>query len=203
MQLIYGAASGFSRKARVVAHELGLTARLDLCLINAQKDVAALSELNPLGKIPVLVDRDSIIFDSVVICEYLCALYGGEQLLPLSGPARWQVLTWAALGDGLTEAGMLARAEAGRDRSDRPSPALQWQLDKIRRGLDRVEVGAGDGTLMASREIDLGQIAVACALGWIVFRLPNLDLFATRPQLASWFERIHARPSLQATIPQG
>ena len=57
MQLIYAAASPFARKVRVLAHETGLLARIELL------DTAVLpttlnervNALNPLGKIPVLL----------------------------------------------------------------------------------------------------------------------------------------------------
>lgn len=197
MQLFYGSASGFSRKARIVALELELP--LELQQVNAQADVGTLAELNPLGKIPVLRRADTSIYDSSVICEYLCATFGGDRLLPVAGPDRWQILTWAALGDGINEAGMQVRAEEARDKA---SAALQWQADKVRRGLDRVEIGARDGSLVGARELDLGQIAVACAIGWLRFRLPHLDTLDSRPRLASWYERLQARSSFQATAPR-
>ena len=54
--------------------------------------------VNPLSKIPTLVREDgSVLFDSVVICEYLDTLAGGV-LFPAEGDARWQALRWHALG---------------------------------------------------------------------------------------------------------
>src|SRR5690349_9250960 len=115
MQLLSSPVSGFGRKARIVALELGLGDRVEMVFLSPQQDVERLSEVNPMGKVPVLIDGGRRIFDSSVICEFFCSLAGDQTLLPPSDPLRFDVLTAAALGDGLLEAGMLMRAEELRD----------------------------------------------------------------------------------------
>lgn len=197
MKLFSGPASAFARKTRVVVHELGLAERIDVQMVSPQRDVAALSALNPLGKIPVLETDAGALYDSSVICEYLIVTFGDDRMLPKSGPARWVVLSRAALGDGIVEAGMLARLERLRDPSDPATTA--WQMEKMRRGLDAVEASASG----FPSEPDLGCIAIGCAIGWLHFRLPDLDLLGARPQTRRWYESLAARPSFLATAPQG
>ena len=200
MQLIYAAASPFARKVRVLAAETGLLDRIELL------DTAVLpttlnervNALNPLGKIPVLVtDADEVLYDSRVICEYLDTLHAGAKLLP-SGAARWQVLRLVALADGLMDAALLARYE----RAARPAE-LQWsdwldgQLGKVQRSLAELErqVERLQGPL------DLGQIGVACALGYLDFRFADLDWRAAHPGLAAFQEAFAQRASMQASAP--
>lgn len=200
MQLIYAAASPFARKVRVLAHETGLLARLELL------DTAVLpttlnervNALNPLGKIPVLLtDDDEALYDSRVICEYLDTLHQGRKLLP-SDAGRWPVLRLAALADGLMDAALLARYERGV----RPAE-LQWaawldgQLGKVQRALAELErqVEHLQGPL------DLAQIGVACALGYLDFRFADLDWRAAHPGLANFQQAFAQRASMQASAP--
>lgn len=200
MQLIYAAASPFARKVRVLAAETGLLERIELF------DTAVLpttlnervNALNPLGKIPVLLSDDGeALYDSRVICEYLDTLHQGAKLLP-DGAARWQVLRLAALADGLMDAALLARYE----RAARPAE-LQWsawlegQLGKIQRALAELErqVGQLQGPL------DLAQIGVACALGYLDFRFADLDWRAAHPGLAAFQQAFAQRASMQASAP--
>ncbi|TRO41666.1 glutathione S-transferase [Pseudomonas sp. ALS1131] len=200
MQLIYAAASPFARKVRVLAAETGLLERIELL------DTAVLpttlneqvNALNPLGKIPVLLtDAGEALYDSRVICEYLDTQHQGPKLLP-DGAARWPVLRMAALADGLMDAALLARYE----RAARPAE-LQWsawlegQLGKIQRALAELErqVEQPQGPL------DLAQIGVACALGYLDFRFADLDWRAAHPGLAAFQQTFALRASMQASAP--
>lgn len=200
MQLIYAAASPFARKVRVLAAETGLLDRIELL------DTAVLpttlnervNTLNPLGKIPVLLsDDDQVLYDSRVICEYLDTLHAGAKLLP-SGAARWQVLRLAALADGLMDAALLARYE----RAVRPAE-LQWaawldgQLGKVQRSLTELECQVE----RLQGPLDLAQIGVACALGYLDFRFADLDWRAAHPGLATFQQTFTQRASMLASAP--
>jgi glutathione S-transferase len=49
--------------------------------------------------------------------------------------------------------------------------------------------------------VDLGSIALGCALGYLDFRYESLAWRRRHPQLAGWFEGFAARDSMQATRP--
>jgi glutathione S-transferase len=201
MKLWYSPASPFARKVRASALELGLGGRIELAVVTVQpsKPNLELARENPLIKIPALkTDDGSVLYDSRVICEYLHALAGGGRLFPAAGAARWDALRRQALGDGIMDAGILRRYELAQ----RPE-ALHWadwlagQQAKVDHGLDAAEREArGWG-----EAFDIGHITLACALGWLDFRFPDAGWRAARPQLAAWFERISARPSLAQTAP--
>ena len=48
---------------------------------------------------------------------------------------------------------------------------------------------------------DMGQIAVACALGYLDFRHDARGWRDGRPALAEWFKRFAERDSMQSTVP--
>ena len=159
-----------------------------------------LAKENPLMKLPTLVTDDGMpLFDSYVICEYLDSLNKGAKLLPAAGKERWKTLTLHAIGNGITEAGLLARyEEVLRKPEARSNEWAQGQLAKVNNGLDELESHAKD----LDGPINLGQIASACAIGWLEFRKPAGDIRKGRPKLFAWYDAFIKRPSLQATLPK-
>jgi len=200
MKIFYSAASPFVRKCLVAAHELGLRERLDLLPAAAHpitRDRTIVAH-NPLGKVPTLITDDgTVLYDSRVICEYLNA-QGDGHLIPPEGPARWSVLVEQSLADGIMDAAVLARYEtAARPENLRWNDWTAGQLDKVTCGLaefERCAAGFGD-------RVDIGTIAVGCALGYLDFRYASLTWREKCPNTSAWFERFGARDSMMATRP--
>ncbi|MCY1301609.1 putative GST-like protein YibF [compost metagenome] len=202
MQLIHAAASPFARKVRVLASETDLLQRIEL--IDTAVLPVTLNEqvnaLNPLGKIPVLLTDDGqALFDSRVICEYLDSLHDHPRLFPAEPTTRWRTLRLAALADGLMEAALLTRYE----RAVRPAEC-QWddwaegQLGKVRRTLQALEQQASD----LRGPVDIAQISVACALGYLDFRFADLAWRSSSPALEKFQAVFAARESMLATAPK-
>lgn len=205
MKILNSPASPFGRKVRIVAIEKGLAERLEWVgvLTTPLAPNTELARGNPLAKIPTLVTDDGrSIYDSLVICEYLDTLHTGEKVIPASGARRWEVLTLHALGSGISDASILCRYE----NVLRPE-ALRWadwtagQMKKIAGGLDWLESTVSALGNPAARDLDIGQIAVACALGYLDFRFPDIDWRASRPALTGWFAECSKRPSMRQTMP--
>lgn len=194
--------SPFVRKVCVLAIESGQGDDLEI-VPRTHTPVAPdpdLNAVNPLGKIPCLVTDDGLaLYDSRVIAEYLDSRHGGTPLFPPAGAARWAALRLQALGDGIMDAGVLARYEQAVRPEDKQWAA--WadnQQEKFRRSLDWLESAVpslGD-------RVDIGTIAVACGLGYLDFRFPDEGWRSHRPELAAWFESFASRPSMLATAPR-
>jgi glutathione S-transferase len=202
MKLHSSPTSPFGRKVKVVAQEAGLFAQLAVSVAQTSPvgpDLGLVGD-NPLGKIPCLVLEDgTILFDSPVICEYLDTQHGGDRLFPADGAARWTALRLQALGDGIMDAALLARYETFlRPEPYRWAAWIDGQLDKVGRSLDRLE--AVEVAAFGDR-VDIGTITTACALGYLDFRFAALGWRSGRQQLAAWYERFAARPSMRQTVP--
>ncbi len=200
MKLRYSPTSPYVRKVRVVLIETGLDKGVELIPTNPWSADTDLPEDNPIGKVPTLIDDDgNQVFDSPVICEYLDGMHGGARLFPAEGKARLVALTRQALGDGILDAAVSWRIEnAMRLEPQRWAWWTDRQLAAIRRALDRLEADAASFTDFAT----IGDIAVACALGYLDFRLASEDWRAHRMGIAQWFERQQKRPSMIATAPK-
>jgi glutathione S-transferase len=202
MKLYYSGASPFVRKVMITAIEAGLDKKLEkapiaVSPVQPNKDLA---KENPLMKLPTLITDDGMpLYDSYVICEYLDSKSKGAKLFPPSGKKRWKALTLHALATGMTEAGLLARyEEVVRKPEGRNAEWVQGQIAKVNNGLDELERNAKD----LKGPINIGQVAVACALGWLEFRKPAGDIRKGRPNLFAWYDKFIQRPSLQATLPK-
>lgn len=195
MQLKFSPNSPYVRKVIVLAHELGLDGRIEKQPVvqSPYEPDADVGRLNPLGKVPVLVTDDGMaLFDSTVACEYLSALAGDSHWFPAPGPARWQALRSNAVAGGPLEAAQLCRMEAARPADARYAKWTEAQTRKVGQALDFLEV-------QQPAQADIGAVAVACALGWLDFRWPDLGWRAGRPGLQAWFEQFASRPSFART----
>lgn len=202
MRLFFSPASPYVRKVMVLAHETGLADRITHvdCAASPVARDPSIVKVNPTGKIPALIlDDGTALYDSRVICQYLDTLHGGTRMYTAGGPARFDVLTREALADGLLDAALLARYETVMRPAEKLWPEwLQGQMDKIDSSLDRMAA-----TVAGRQDIDAGQIACACALGYLDFRFPDHDWRSSRPRLAEWFEGMARRESMVETMPKG
>lgn len=198
MKLHWSPRSPYVRKVMIAAHELGLVGQID-CM----RSVAAMSAPNPaimvdnpLSKIPTLVlDDGTVLIDSDVIVEYLDSL-GGATLLPQAGHARWDALSRQALASGLTDVLILWRNEREKPTVQQSEAWLAAFATKTQATLDRFE---RDARAVAAKPLDVGHIALGCALSYLDFRFGDLHWREGRPALACWHESFVARPSARAT----
>ena len=204
MKLIGTLTSPYVRKVRVVLAEKKLDYRLELDQV--WSDEATIGRSNPLGKVPCLVlDGGDAMFDSRVIVEYLDTLSPVQRLIPASGRERAEVKTWEALADGVLDAGVLAWLErnwAGRSDGERSQAWMARQLGKVRAGLRGIDQGLGDKPFCTGVYLSLADVAVGCALGWLSFRLPELDWRSEHPNLARLHDKLMLRASFIDTQPR-
>ena len=191
---VYGApASPFVRKARVLALELGLDLEVDTVATATDPNLPL---ANPLAKIPTLVrDGGPPLYDSAVICGYLNDVANGD-LVPARGEARWRALTLEALADGLCDAAVWRRGEAARAEGDRHADMIAKEIRRVERALDALEAEAP-----SFAGFGIGEIAVACALGYLDFRFADEPWREGRPILSTWFAGVASRASMTATAP--
>jgi glutathione S-transferase len=88
--------------------------------------------------------------------------------------------------------------ELTRPAGQQSTSWAELQAQTVERGLNALEQEVASWT----QQLQLGQIAVACALGYLDFRFAADNWRATRPALADWYARVSQRPSLKSTAPQ-
>ncbi|NLY63803.1 MAG: glutathione S-transferase [Alcaligenaceae bacterium] len=80
MVLYSGTTCPFSQRCRFVLYEKGMDFEVrDIDLFNKPEDI---SVMNPYGKVPILVERDLILYESNIINEYIDERFPHPQLMP-------------------------------------------------------------------------------------------------------------------------
>lgn len=201
MRLFVTRPSPYARKAWAAVHALALQDRVEIVELPARMPTVPKPELetvNPLGKVPALaLGEGRFIADSPVIVAYLNEVAGGG-LIPV-GPERWTVLTLEALADGCMDAGVVLRFEQLKPEEHRDTAEVEAYTAKIARTLDLIDREPHwlDGPF------DVGQLALACAVDWLIFRSLVGDPLAGRERLSAWMQAARRRPALAATRPDG
>jgi glutathione S-transferase len=172
--------------------------KIEITRVNTMDPESSIRQENPLGKIPILIlDDGNHIYDSRVICEYLDNLAGGNKLFP-AGDTRWPALTLQSLGDGILDASILQVYEKRfRPEEIRHQEWVDYQKDKTQRALTWLEAN----TPQATAQPHIGDITLACVLGYLDFRFEG-TWREGHPNLVAWLESFaDAIPGYGETIP--
>ncbi|MDA7946938.1 MAG: glutathione S-transferase family protein [Hyphomicrobiaceae bacterium] len=191
-------ASPFGRKCKISASILGLTDRIEVTRTDTIDPNAPIQKENPLGKIPALIlDDGTCVFDSRVICECLDNMAGGGKIFP-QGDARWPALTLQALCDGILDAGILQVYEKRFRPEDKRHPDwVERQKGKVERALAHLE----SNTPATGSSPHIGDITLACALGYLDFRFEG-TWRENHPNLVAWLDKFaDAVPTFGETTP--
>ncbi|QHI98983.1 glutathione S-transferase [Xylophilus rhododendri] len=191
--------SPFGRKVRIAADVAGLSDRITIVAADTGNPDDSLRSQNPLGKIPALLLEDGeALFDSRVIVEYLhdMAPWGG--LFP-EGPQRFAVLRQQALADGLMDACILQVYEKRyRPAEHHVQSWLDYQRGKMERALEFAHQRYATPREGAP---DAGEIALACALGYLDLRFEG-KWRQQYPALQAWLASFAERtPAFAGTAP--
>jgi glutathione S-transferase len=201
MKLIGSPTSPFVRKVRIVFLEKKVD--VDLEIENVWAADTKISHHNPLGKVPCLLLEDGeAIYDSRVIAEYVDTLSPVGKLIPIGSRERATVKTWETLADGLEDAGILARLELTSRPPEQQSPTwIERQMRKIDVGLAQMSRKLGENPWCYGNQMTLADIAVGCALAYLLFRFPSITWQAQYPNLDTLYQKLMQRPSFIETAP--
>lgn len=200
MELLIAPASPFVRKARVAVRELDLmetVTELEVTASPVLEVTEALIAANPTGKIPALTRPDGpAIYDSRVITRFLNAHAAGN----LYPEARlWEVLTLEATAEAIMDASVSMTYEVRFREADKVSADwVEGQWRKVTRSLVAIEAR---WLSHLSGPLDMAQIGLACALGYLDLRHDARGWRNTAPKVAEWEAIFAQRPSMLDTRP--
>ncbi len=153
---------------------------------------------NPLGKIPTLADTPhGTLFDSRVISYFIDSHFEGGLY---STSDFWKILKMEALADGIMDAAVLSTYEKRvRSQEKRSEEWIDGQWVKIKRSLDALEK---DEEKFLGLQLNMAQIALGCALGYLDFRHGDRPWRTGHSKLNDWYDKFSQRPSMLATKPE-
>jgi glutathione S-transferase len=197
MKLHFSPTSPYVRKVRACAITRGIDSQIELVPTDANASLPAFVANNPLSKVPALVTDDGVaLFDSPVICEYLDTVGDALPMFPAHGAARWLALKYQAMADGILDASVPRRGELAKPQDEGRKAWIARQEAAVNRTLDALEADP------PHRIVDIGSLAVACALGYLDFRYAAQPWRPTHPKLAAWYEAFANNPGIANTVPK-
>jgi glutathione S-transferase len=200
MKLLGTHTSPYARKARLVLLEKNIAHEF---VVDAPRQPGSLvPRVNPLGRVPALIlDDETCVFDSPVIAEYADSLNDAPILIPRNDAlARMRVKCWEALADGIVDSAVVVRTERIRPEEKQDEGNITRNNDAISRALAHAADLLGEREWCEGSSITLADLALVSALLYLNLRQPERDWRGKHPNLAVWFARISARPSVRASL---
>lgn len=160
---------------------------------------AALKQVHPLGKSPVIVDQGRVVVETGAIIEYLVEKGGGRLGPPANRDAVLRYRQYLHYAEGSMMPPLLALLVVNRlGLLGRPAKAnvqkmLDGHLDYLEAELSGRPWFAGDAFTAADVMMSFPLEASRNRGG----------LGPSRPNLLDWLERIHARPAYAAALAKG
>jgi len=195
LTLYYHPLASYCHKVLIALYEHGLEFERRIIDLGNAAERAELRALWPIGKFPVIRDHEGQqdIAESSIIVEYLDQA-GGRPLVPRDAAAALQARLWDRVCDnyiqGPVQEIVLDRI-MGTDRDLEPARAL------LATSYDLLERQLGAGPWLAGAEFSLADCAAAPALFYSSTLLP---FSGSQRNLAAYFERLVARPSVRRVI---
>lgn len=201
MKLYDFAFSPNCRKVRAVAYELGVSLEaVHVDLVRGAQKTPAFLAINPNGRVPVLVDRDLVLWESTAIMRYLSAGHGGA-LIPSSARGQAEVDRWlswqlAHLGPAMSKVAFerVVKRLTGQGVPDEAAVATgSAELAQLSAVLERALTGRS----YLAEELSLADFALASH--YSLAPMCGLDL-SPFPELSRWLARLLARDSMERAL---
>jgi glutathione S-transferase len=188
----------FGQKVRIVLAEKSLSYELAVVdITRGEHRRPEFLRLNPYGRVPVLVDEDTVVYDSTIINEYLDDEYPDPPVLPRiefsSLRARARLFEDFADTSFTPQVGQLM-AESARPEGERDQNRLQRLRQTIERVMDYVNREL-QGQHFLAGEFSVADIGFVPRL--LVLKDLGIDAGAGRSNVEAWIKRLLERPSIQ------
>ena len=146
--------------------------------------------INPMGKVPALKHRDTVITELAAICTYLADEFPQARLnVPIGTPQRGVYLKWLFFGPGCLEPAVIDRA------APRKEPARRAMLGygDFDTTMDVIAKAVEKGPWLMGEQFTAADVVIGANVRWgMMFKtLPE------RKEFVDYAARIAARPAAQ------
>ena len=191
MVLYSGTTCPFSHRCRFVLFEKGMDFEIrDVDLFNKPEDI---NVMNPYGQVPILVERDLILYESNIINEYIDERFPHPQLMP-ADPVMRARARLALFNMEVELFSQIEALESGKEKQvDKARAQVHDQLVQLAPIFTKTKHMLGDDFTML-------DIAIAPLL----WRLDRYGIKLGKPAapLMKYAERIFSRPAfIEALTP--
>jgi len=155
-------------------------------------------KLNPYGKVPVLTDDATVLYESLIINEYLDEKYPNPPLMPKDPAKRAKARILVDYGMAHFDAPyQRLRMELMKDAKEQNQQVIATAKAELKKLLQRLEDEIGEQQYL------LGDFSLVDAD--LLPRFTRLEGFGvlpdpSLPRLGNYLERVKARPSVRAVL---
>ena len=155
-------------------------------------------KLNPYGKVPVLTDDATVLYESLIINEYLDEKYPNPPLMPKDPAKRAKARILIDYGMGHFDAPyQRLRMELMKDAKEQNQQVIATAKAELKKLLQRLEDEIGEQQFL------LGDFSLVDAD--LLPRFTRLEGFGvlpdpSLPRLEKYLERVKARPSVRPIL---
>lgn len=144
--------------------------------------------INPMGKLPTIVDGDVVVTESAAIGLYLADRYAPGRLAPvLDAPERGAYLRWSVFAPSVIEPGSMAKAAGW---SFKPGQAGWGEHEAM---VSAIESAVTGRDFLLGKNFSMADVIFG---GTVRFML-RFKMLEPRPSISSYVERLDARPASQ------
>ena len=188
----------FGQKVRIILAEKGLSYELiEVDLTQGEQRKPDFLRLNPFARVPVLVDEETIVYDSTIIAEYLEDEYPEPPLLPAIGASalRARARVWEDFADTsfTPQVGQLM-GEMYKPESERDPARVQRLQRSVERVLDFLNHELQGQEYLAA-QFSVADIGFVPRL--VLLKELGLEPGLNRANVDSWLRQMLDRPSVQ------
>ncbi len=189
----------YGQKVRIVLAEKALSYDLvSVDLAQHENRKPDFLRLNPFGRVPVLVDDDTIVYDSTIINEYIEDEYPEPPVLPAIGSSamRSRARSFEDFADTsfTPQVGQLI-AEVSKPEGERDHARVQRLHQSVERVLDYLNHELQGNSFLAG-EFSVADIGFAPRM--LVLGEIGIDVLGNnRGNVDAWIKRMIERPSIR------
>jgi glutathione S-transferase len=156
---------------------------------NEHKSAAFLA-INPMGKIPAIVHRGTVITEAAAICAYLADAFPQASLAPaLDSAKRGTYLRWLFFGAGCVEPAIIDKLFS-RPPPSRPSAMGYGNFEDTLRTLQQA---LEPGPFILGEQFSAADVYLGSAIGWGL----AMEAFEPNATFGAYLARVGQRPAYQ------
>jgi glutathione S-transferase len=151
--------------------------------------------INPMGKIPAIVHRGTVVTECAAICAYLADAFPAAGLAPATDdPKRGTYLRWLFFGAGCVEPAIIDQMFS------RPPPSRPAALGygNFADTLNTLEKAVSPGPFVLGERFSAADVYVGSAIGWGLM----MKAVEPRPAFAAYMAKVTQRPAHQRAMAQ-
>lgn len=180
----------FSRAANVVwmLEEAGVEYELRFVdIMKGEQKSPELLALNPMGKLPILVEGDAVVTESAAIALYLADRHAYGELAPkVDDPARGAYLRWTLFAPSVIEPGSMAKSAGWAFKEGQAG----WGSHDAMLAAMESAISRGDWVL--GNTFSMADVV----FGGTVRYMLMFGMLEKRPSFTAYAERLSKRPAL-------